>query len=316
MDAVLRRVRLVIAVVLALGVAIAGIAATGGAGRARARGATEARVDAGAGAALASFPVTVRDDLGRDVVVPREPLRIVSLLPSHTETLYALGVGDRLVARDDFSDYPEQAKAVPAVGGIYDASIEAIVALLPDLVLTAGFASQPAALERAGLVVWAGSSESYDDAFATFEAIGRLTGREDAARALEGRVRADVAAEEARAARSPRVRVYYEIDASPYAASASSFLGVLLAKAGGDDIVPGKLGPFPQIDPELVLDADPDVILGATLDDVRARPGWSRLRAVQSGRASSLSPAERSVVARPGPRMAEAVRILSARLHP
>jgi iron complex transport system substrate-binding protein len=248
------------------------------------------------------------DERGRVVRLAREPGRIVSLLPSHTETLFALGVGDRIVGRDAASDRPAAVLARPSVGGVAGLSVEAVLALAPDVVLASENAEQAAALEAVGLAVWAGSSKTYDEVFATLGAFGRLTGRAVEAAALAARLRGEVDEVAARVAGRPKVRVYYEIDPTPYSVGPRSFVGVLLAKAGGETVAPGSLGDYPRLAPEEVFARDPDVILGVTLDEARARPGWGRLGALEGD--------ERAAVVRPGPRVAEGVRALARRLHP
>jgi iron complex transport system substrate-binding protein len=110
--------------------------------------------------------------------------------------------------------------------------------------------------------------------------------------------------------------VYYELDATPYAVGPRSFVGELLAKAGGDNVVPADLGEFPKVSPELVTAADPEVILGATLEDVARRPGWERITAVRNKRVFSFTPEERAVIVRPGPRLAAGLTALANRLRP
>jgi len=274
------------------------------------------RPDGGPGAADGGFPVVVRDHLGHDVAIAAEPRRIVTLIPSHTEMLVALGLGDRIVGVDDFSDPPAGAAQVPRVGGLYDAHIEQIVALAPDLVLASQWGNAAERLSALGLHVWAGSASKFDDVYRVLESVGQLTGRGGAATTMVARIHAEVEAVEAPLRALPRVRVYYEIDATPYTAGPGSFIGVMLAKAGGEDIIPEGLGDYPRISPELVISRDPEVILGVTPEDAARRPGWSAITAVRRGRVGVLPQAERDVVVRAGPRLAEGLRLLVRRLHP
>jgi iron complex transport system substrate-binding protein len=257
-----------------------------------------------------------RDDLGRLVRLEREPLRLVSLMPANTETLYALGVGARLVGRDDYSDYPAEAKALPSLGGLDNVNVERTLALAPDLVICSEFGAQAVALERAGLTVWAGSAQSYDDVFSLNTSLGRLVGRAAEAEALNATIGREVARVEAALRERAPVRVYYEIDATPYTVGPRSFVGTLLAKAKAQNVVPDGLGDFPKITPELVVSTDPEVIVGVGADEARARPGWGALSAVRAGRVRALSPAERTVITRPGPRLGEGLRALAAIVHP
>ncbi|MDP9035384.1 MAG: helical backbone metal receptor [Myxococcota bacterium] len=264
----------------------------------------------------AAFPVRVRDDRGQTVLVPREPRRIVALLPSYTELLFALGVGDRVVGVDDFSEYPPEVSGLPRLGGLYDTHLESLLSLRPELVLMSHPNGAAAALEQNGLAVWAGNAPRFEDVFRVIDAVGALVGRTAEASGLSQRIRGEIAAIEGRLRGSPRVRVYYELDPTPYAAGPTSFVGEMLAKAGGDNVVPGGLGDFPKINPEAVIAGDPEVIMGASLAEVAARPGWSAIAAVRSGRVYKLSPAESHVVVCPGPRIAAGIEVLARHLHP
>jgi iron complex transport system substrate-binding protein len=271
---------------------------------------------AGPAASAAAYPVSLEDDLGRSVVVAREPRRIVSLLPSHTETLFALDRGNRIVGVDDFSDYPAEAARLPKLGGMYDARLESILRLSPDLVIGSEASPATPAMERLGLTMWAGSARTLEDVYRVIRTTGILVGRSVAAEVLAQRLRDDVAAEEHRARALPRVRVYYELDATPYAVGPGSFIGELLAKAGGINVVPDGIGEYPKVSPEVIAAADPEIVLGADLDTVRRRPGWSRTGAVRSRHAHVLTPEERALVVRPGPRLADGLRTLVRLIHP
>ncbi len=258
-----------------------------------------------------AYPLSVRDDLGRTVVLEAEPHRIVALLPSHTETLFALGVGDRVVGVDDFSDFPAEAARLPKLGGLYEPHVEQVLALAPDLVLASEGGPAAERLAERGLVVWAGSPARLDDVYRVIETVGRLVGKADAGAALSARVRADVERVEKEARGARRVRVYYELDPTPYTVGPGSFLGTMLAKVGGDNIVPAALGDFPQISPELVIAGDPELMLGLTVDEAAIRPGWSHLTAVRHRAVHKLTPAEQNLVTRPGPRLGEGLAVLA-----
>lgn len=267
-------------------------------------------------ASSAAFPLSVVDDGGRRVTLPQEPRRIISLLPSFTETIFALGVGERVVGVDDFSDYPGEVVRLPRLGGEYDTQLERILALKPDLVLLSGDSRAAAALASNGVNVFGASPRKLPDVFRVIERTGELVGRKAEAVALTARMRAALAELENRVKDAPRVSVYYELDPTPYSVGPDSFIGVMIQKAGGQDIVPANLGDFPKLSPELVIAQNPSVIIGATLEEVRSRPGWSRIAAVQSGRVSKWAAAEDHLMSRPGPRLAQALRALIAKLHP
>ena len=164
-----------------------------------------------------AFPLTLQDDLGRTVTLKAPPKRIVTMLPSVTETVCALGACDRIVATDDYSDWPESVKRLPKAGGLYNPNPELIVSLKPDLVLVSKYGRLYETLERAGLTVYAVRTETYEDIFKTVRTLGRLLGLPAEAERLVAQIQKEVYQEEARAAKArSRPRVYYEIDPTPY----------------------------------------------------------------------------------------------------
>ncbi len=254
-----------------------------------------------------AFPLTVTDDLGRTVTVKAPPKRIVTMLPSVTETVCALGACDRIVATDDYSDWPESVKRLPKAGGLYNPNPELIASLKPDLVLVSKYGRLYETLERAGLTVYAVRTETYEDIFKTVRTLGRLLGLPAEAERLVAQIQKEVYQEEARAAKAKaRPRVYYEIDPTPYTVGPESFIGVLIQKARGVNIVPKELGLFPKISPEFVVEKNPEVIVATygALEVIRKRPGWDRVRAVQTGRICVYTGGEDSLLSRPGPRVA------------
>lgn len=270
-------------------------------------------------AAAASYPLTVTDDLGRSVTLTREPQRIIAMLPSHTETLIAIGAGDKLVAVDIYSTYPKAVtERLPKVGSGYQPDIEAIVALKPDLVLAdeSQGSRLTAKLAAAGLTVYGGTAQTYTEVFAKIGVLGKLVGREAGATRLITRMRAELNALQRSVVGRPKVSTYYEIDPSPYSVGPNSFIGALISKAGGQTIVPAALGDFPKLDPELIVKANPQVMVGLTLEDARVRPGWAGLQALRSGRVFKPTPEERDALSRPGPRLPDALRALIRYLHP
>ncbi|HEX7023025.1 MAG TPA: ABC transporter substrate-binding protein [Trueperaceae bacterium] len=273
-----------------------------------------------ASTALATqYPLTVRDELGREVMLATQPRRIVSMVPSHTETLCALGACDSLVGVGMFSNYPAHVQSLPKMGGgLQGADIEGIVALRPDLVLVSEYGELADTLARAGLTVYAGTPQTYAETYQTFLLLGRLVNRESAAEALVTKVQDEVAAVEAKVAGLPRPRVYYEVDPTPYSVGPASFIGTLIAKAGGDNIVTADMGDFPRLDPEFIVAANPEIIFayGPDAAALAERPGWAGIDAVKNGRVIAVSSAESDIISRPGPRLAEAVRYFATVFHP
>jgi iron complex transport system substrate-binding protein len=154
------------------------------------------------------------------------------------------------------------------------------------------------------------------EAFSVIELTGQLVGRKAEALGLTERMKRELAALTKKAGEAGPVSVYYELDPTPFSVGPDSFIGTLIRQAGGVNIVPAELGDFPQLSPELVISKNPSVIIGAKLDDVRARPGWERIAAVQSGRVYAWSADEDHLLARPGPRLPQALKVLIGKLHP
>jgi iron complex transport system substrate-binding protein len=269
--------------------------------------------------ALSASAATVLDDRQQAIHIPAAPQRIVSLLPSLTETVCVLGRCDRLVGVDRYSNWPASVRSVPVVGGGLDPSIERIVALKPDLVLAAGSTRGAERLEALGLKVLRLEPRNHADAQRVFMAVGQALHLPvvDVQRAWQ-RIEAEVKTEVGGllpAARS--MRVYVEVSPTPHGASESSFIGETLQRMGVGNILPARLGPFPQVNPEFVVLAQPDVILvgDSSRDSLLKRPGWSRLSAIQEQRVCVLTPAESDMLVRAGPRMAEGVRLMVACLN-
>lgn len=244
-----------------------------------------------------------------------QPKRIVSLLPSLTETVCVLGHCDSLVAVDDFSNWPDPVRALPHVGGLEDASIERIVALAPDVVLLTASSRAGARLQALGIHIVAMEPKTLDDVHDVFEKVGALLGETAAAQREWARMNEGIAQAAASVPASRKgMRVYFEVDSGPYAAGEISHIGELLKRLGAVNIVPASLGSVPKLNPEFVVRADPQVIMIGAREaaQLRTRPGWQRISAIREGRVCRLDSAQGDVVARPGPRLADAARILAA----
>lgn len=255
----------------------------------------------------------VTDDRGIKVTLAQPPQRIVSLLPSLTETVCELGQCARLVGVDRYSNYPASVTKLPQVGGGLDPNIEAIVALKPDLVLMATTPQVAERLQSLGLKVLALEPKSHADVRRVIETLGLVLGVPDAGRHWRVIDAAASAAAQSLPAKLKKTRVYFEVNSAPYAAGESSFIGETLTRLGLRNIVPASLGPFPLLNPEYVVRANPDVIMVSDYSDaaLAARPGWAGLRAIQLQRVCVFTPAQADVLVRPGPRMAEGARLMA-----
>ncbi len=258
-----------------------------------------------------AFEVT--DDRGIKVSFAKPPQRIVSLLPSLTETVCELGECARLVGVDRYSNYPSSVIKLPQVGGGLDPNIEAIVALKPDLVLMATSSRSGQRLQSLGIKVLALEPKTHADVKRVVEKVGQVLGVADAARVW----RVIDAATQAAAQSLPKgvaaTRVYFEVNPGPYGAGESSFIGETLTRLGVKNIIPVKLGPFPKLNPEYIVRANPDVIMigQRSVDSMGQRPGWASMRAMREQRLCVFTAEQSDVLVRPGPRMAEGARLMA-----
>jgi iron complex transport system substrate-binding protein len=278
-----------------------------------------------ASASAAAFPVSLTDDEGTTVELAAEPAKIVSLTPSTTETLFALGVGDRVVGKvEDFSLYPPEAAAIPDVAKFGEVDVEQIVSLEADLVIAGGNNFNPpdkiAQLRSLGVPVLVLYAPDVETVLADIELTGRAVGRSDEAKDLTASMRAGFDQVGAATSGLPTPRVFYELDATReiYTAADDSFLAEMIELAGGVPITTGSTTDF-EIALEDLVTADPEVILlgdaayGATAEAVAARPGWSVMTAVKDGQ---IRPVEDVIITRPGPRLVDGLRALAAAIHP
>jgi iron complex transport system substrate-binding protein len=259
-------------------------------------------------------PVSAQDDLGVTVHLPQPARRVVSLLPSLTESVCAVGACDRLVATDRWSDWPASVKTLPKAGGLDDVNIEVIVASKPDLVLAAQSSRVAGRLRALGLTVIELEAHNLPDVRRVLTAVGRLLdrtqGADQAWRALQDQLRA---AERLVSAKAKGLRVYVEVGSGPYAAGEASYIGQMLSSLGARNVVPKELGPFPKLNPEFVVRADPDVILAADhgVPELVQRPGWPAMRAVRLKHVCAIPGPDFIVLGRPGPRLGEAALTLA-----
>ena len=271
--------------------------------------------------------IELTDDRGVTLKLDRPPQRIVSLLPSLSETVCALQACERLVGVDRYSNHPAALRQLAQLGGGLDPSIEGIVALKPDLVLMAGSGRGIQRLEALGLKVLALEPKNIADMGRVTELLGRLLGVGSAQQLMQSIDQSIAAAAASLPSKARQARVYFEASRGPYAAGPRSFIGEMLQRLGARNIIPAELGPFPLISPEYVVRSDPDWLMLTELgpDELAQRPGWRAMRAMRAGQVCIFTPEQGDMLVRPGPRMAAAAwlmaRCLSGRhdkkaLHP
>ncbi|MBE0672673.1 MAG: cobalamin-binding protein [Anaerolineales bacterium] len=276
--------------------------------------------------APAANGLTFTDDMGREITLAGTPERIVSLAPSTTEILFAVGAGDQVVGRDEFSDYPEEAKSLPSIGGSFgEYNVEAIVALKPDLVLAAEINTPELVkqLEDLGVTVYyLGNPLTLEELYPKLETVASLTGHDAAelVSSLQARV---AAVDEKILPLSSRPNVFYEIDASdpskPYTYGPGTFGELLIVRAGGYNIGSISADSYPQLSLEQIVVANPSIIIlgdsmwGVTPESVLARAGWENIEAVKS---EQIFPIDDNLISRPGPRLVDGLEALAKILHP
>ena len=264
--------------------------------------------------ATAAPPISLVDDRGTTVALPAPPQRIVSLLPSLTESVCVLGACERLVATDRWSNWPAPVAGLPKLGGLEDANVERIVALRPDLVLLAPSSRLSGRLRSLGLPVAELDATELGQVRRVLDKVAVLIGQPQAAAVQWQRMQDELRlARMAVPERARGIAVYVEVGSAPYAASESSYIGELLTQLGTRNVVPAALGPFPKLNPEFVVKARPALIVVSAGEraGLATRPGWSRMDAVRQGRICALSSADMDVLSRPGPRVGQAAMVLA-----
>jgi iron complex transport system substrate-binding protein len=263
----------------------------------------------GAEVALDDFPVEIDG-----VVIAAQPRRIVSLSPSATEMLFALGAGDQVIAADSFSNFPPEAPTQPGLEA-FTPNVEAIAAFEPDLLITSFDPENALATAFGALkvpVIVQPGAFTIEDTYTQITDLGLVTGKVDEAAAVNADIRArvDAAIQASSDSGAAGVRVYHELDDTFYSASSASFIGDLYARLGFENVAdpadPDGFG-YPQVTAEYLIEADPSVIVitdqvGYGPDDVAARPGWDSMTAVQ---ANNIVQIDADIASRWGPRVAD-----------
>ena len=264
------------------------------------------------------YPLTVDTPRG-PLTIDARPDRIVSLSPTATEMLWAIGAGEQVVAVDDQSNYPEGVPTTDLSG--YEPNIEAIASFDPDLVV---YATEPgdlgSSLDQLGIpALQQPAATSLDDVYGQIEQLGEVTDHVPAASDLADGMRADIEAIVADASGGDGLSFYHELDDTYYSVTSSTFTGHLYELLGLDNIADeakGAGGGYPQLSAEYIIDADPELIFladtrccGQTVDTVSQRPGWDRIGAVERG---DVIPLDEDVAQRWGPRVVEFLQQIAA----
>jgi iron complex transport system substrate-binding protein len=258
-------------------------------------------------------PVTLIDDKNVAVVFEKTPRRVISLLPSITESICALGKCSALVGVDRFSNWPKSIQELPKLGGMGDINIERILQLKPDVVLLEKASPVIARLNRLGIKTFAFDVKSMGDEKRALQKLDAILGTSESSRVWNQIEKEIMRANQQLSVSNQGIRVYFEVNPAPFAAGSTSFIGEILAQLNLVNIIPKSLGPFPKINPEFVVQAKPDVILltESTAADIQKRPGWNSIPAVAKNRICTFTGDQNDVLVRPGPRIGEAALMIS-----
>ncbi|MEF2244466.1 ABC transporter substrate-binding protein [Paenibacillus sp. IITD108] len=267
-----------------------------------------------------AYPLTLKDSTGFELTFEKAPAKVVSILSSETEILYAIGAGEQVVGVDDFSNYPPEALEKPKVGDV-TTNIEAVLALEPDLVLASSTMNTAAVeqLRALNINVYATDPKTYDEVAQKIELIGKIMNKQNEAAAVAGHmltVKSEVTDKIKDAAKKS---VFFDVS-DGWTVGSGEFIDELISLAGGSNIAAEQQGWF-EADNEMVIKHNPDVILfssyggdtNALVDGIAARSGWDAIEAVKN---KAIFPINEDLVSRVGPRLADALQAMSAAVHP
>jgi cobalamin transport system substrate-binding protein len=275
-------------------------------------------VAVGAAPTVGSPGMTAAGDSAATTIAGEVPARIVSLSPTSTETLFAIGAGEQVIAVDDFSNYPEEVAELPHDLSGYEPNVEAIAGYEPDLVVTDG--TNPdliAALDSLGIAHWEGpAATTIGDVYTQIEQLGAVTGHVGEAAELVASMEADI---DEIAAGIPELAepltYYHELDPNYFSVTSDTFIGSIYSMVGLQNIADAAetdAGPYPQLNAEFIIAADPDLVFlactkycGETAESVAARPGWGSMSAVTNGAVIEM---DDDIASRWGPRVVDYLR--------
>ncbi|TET30747.1 cobalamin-binding protein [Candidatus Aerophobetes bacterium] len=269
----------------------------------------------------------VTDDLGREVTIYKQPETIVSLAPSNTEILFALGLGDKVIAVSEYCNYPLEVQNKTKIGGFSTVNIEKVVDLEPDLVLATGGIQEAVVEElgRLGLTVITLAARSIEDVFENIRLVGKAAGQLETARELttnlEQRIKA-VTDKIKDLPESQRPRVFYEVEYEPLmTAGPGTFIHHLIHLAGGVNIASDAVTKYPVYNLEILIERNPEVIIislwhgsiAVSVEGVKSRERWQIIDAVKNNRVYAINA---DIISRPGPRIVDALEEIARFIYP
>jgi iron complex transport system substrate-binding protein len=268
------------------------------------------------------YPIEVTDDFGNKVVIEKNPARIISLAPSHTEILFKLGLGNRVVAVSNFCDYPQEAKAKEKVGDAMSVNVERIIELEPDLVLQYGAGNEEVnqKLREAGINILSYEPESVQEVIDLITKIGEITQTQLNATKTTVDMMSKLYYITGTVEKAEKPKVFYEVWHDPLmTAGPGSFIDELITLAGGENIAKDAQGKYPQFEVEQLIERNPDVYLSAkdsedkTVESIKKRDGFETINAIKNDRVYLLDP---NIISRPGPRIVDGLELIAKSIHP
>jgi iron complex transport system substrate-binding protein len=270
------------------------------------------------------FPKTIVDDMGREVVINKQPQRIVSLAPSNTEILFALELTDQIVGVTEYCNYPEEALTKTKVGSFSEPNIEKIVELEPDLVFATSMHKKTVEqLEKLDISVFVVNPSNISEIINSIKKVGDATGRSEAAGQLTADMQSRIEAVKEKTEKlkeEDKPLVYYELWDDPVmSAGPGSFVDSLITLAGGINLAGDAEGKYPKLSEEVVIERNPDIIIhqydhgSNKIENIADRPGWQNITAIKQGKIYGIDP---DIVNRPGPRIVDALEKFFEYIHP
>jgi iron complex transport system substrate-binding protein len=277
--------------------------------------------EASPAASVASGPITVTDGTGATVVMDRPATRIVSLAPANTEIAFAIGAGDKMVAGTTYDDYPAEAKSLPKTGDFANPNVEKIASFQPDLVLAAGGIQDKlrSKLEQLGMKVYVVDPTTYDGVMTDITNLGQLAGSSQQAQEVVDAMQKARDGVQAQVASASRPATFLEIYSKPLmTAGGGTFIDDMITLAGGTNLGATAGSGFPTFSTEVLFKNDPDVYIAdsgsmSEPGDISKRAGFDVLTAVKNGHVYVI---DDSLIARPGPRLAQGLQELVKMIHP
>jgi iron complex transport system substrate-binding protein len=267
------------------------------------------------------YPLTAKDSKGKEVVIEKEPKRIISVAPSITEIIYALGKGEELVGRTDYDDYPEQVKGVVSVGSLTDPNVEKIIELKPDVVIASTHFKEDVAKKLEGLgikIVVLYNANDFNGAYDSINTLGQIVNAQDSAKKLVDSMKKKIEEVKGKVKGKETPKTYYVVGFGKngdYTATGGTFIAQMIEMSGGNNIAKDASGWKYSL--EKIIENDPEYIVISKnfgmKDQFIATAGYKELSAVKNNKVIEI---DDNLLNRQGPRLAEGVEALAKILHP